>query len=157
TPGVQIPFSSLKAELEYPAPHAEWIAVTDAAWLPDREKGTLQRIEPRAKDAKLSDPIAGINQPCGGAVSAFNNLWMPSCGEGSLLKIDSRAAKVSVKAPIGRSSAYPAIAAGADSIWMLTDDKTTLSRVDPEQAAVVAEIRLPAGCGGLISGEAALW
>ena len=49
------------------------------------------------------------------------------------------------------------IAASADSVWLLTDSKTTVSRIDPDQNAVVGEIRVPAGCEGLTFGESALW
>ena len=54
-------------------------------------------------------------------------------------------------------SAVPAVAANADSIWILSDDKTTLSRVDPDQNKVVSELRLPAGCNTLTFGETDLW
>jgi streptogramin lyase len=40
---------------------------------------------------------------------------------------------------------------------MFSDDRTTLSRIDPDQNQVVAEIRLPAGCTSLVFAEAALW
>ena len=40
---------------------------------------------------------------------------------------------------------------------MLSDAKTTLSRIDPDQNAVVGEMRVPAGCDSLTFGETALW
>jgi streptogramin lyase len=40
---------------------------------------------------------------------------------------------------------------------MLTDDKATLSRIDPDQNAVVGELRVPVGCRSLIFAETALW
>ncbi len=55
--------------------------------------------------------------------------------------------------PLEPASAKPALAATADSIWLLSDNKTTLSRIDPDQNAVVAELRLPAGCNTLTFGE----
>ena len=57
----------------------------------------------------------------------------------------------------GVAAAENLIAATADSIWLLTDDKTTLARIDPDQNVVVAELRVPAGCRGLTFGETALW
>lgn len=57
----------------------------------------------------------------------------------------------------GVSSVRGVIAATADSIWLLTDDKTTLARIDPDQNQVVGEVRVPAGCRSLIFGETALW
>src|ERR1700693_6592087 len=57
----------------------------------------------------------------------------------------------------GAGAAPWALAADADSVWIFSDGRTTLSRVDPEQNQVVAEIRLPAGCTALTFGETALW
>jgi virginiamycin B lyase len=62
-----------------------------------------------------------------------------------------------VKINSGVGSAIPAVAANPDSVWILSDDKTTLSRIDPDQNKVVSELRLPAGCNTLTFGEAALW
>jgi hypothetical protein len=57
----------------------------------------------------------------------------------------------------GVGSALPAVAANPDSVWILSDDKTTLSRIDPDQNKVVSELRLPANCNTLTFGETALW
>jgi streptogramin lyase len=154
SPGVQIPFASLKAEAEFPvAP--PWMIFTDAPLLPNSAKDVLDKID--AKANKLSDPIAGLSKPCGGGVSAFTSLWVPTCGDGTLSRVDTKAGKVTKKLPVGTDSVAPSVAATADSIWAFTDDKTTLSRIDPEQNIVVAEIRLPAGCNSLTFGETALW
>jgi streptogramin lyase len=71
--------------------------------------------------------------------------------------VDTKAGKVTKKLPVGTDNVAPSVAATADSIWAFTDDKTTLSRIDPELNTVVAEIRLPAGCNSLTFGETALW
>lgn len=156
TPGVQIPFDSLKAELEFAAPEAPgWIAVTDSVIF--GESDALVRIDPRAKENKFQDPIAGVAKPCGGVVNALGGLWVPSCGDGALLKVDAKAAKVSAKIPAGTGSVRGLVAASSDSLWMLTDGKTTLSRIDPVENAVVGEFRLPAGCANLTFAETALW
>jgi streptogramin lyase len=89
SPGVLIPFASLKAELTYPVPaDANWVAVTDSVWLSDLRNESLLRIDPVAKQVKSQDPIGGLAKPCGGAISAFNSLWIPTCGDGGLARID---------------------------------------------------------------------
>jgi virginiamycin B lyase len=154
TPGVQIPFASLKAEAEFSvAP--PWIIFADSPLLPDSSKDALDKID--AKANKLGEPIAGLSKPCGGGVSAFTSLWVPTCGDKTLSRVDTKAGKVTKKLSVGTANVAPSVAASADSIWAFTDDKTTLSRIDPEQDAVVAEIRLPAGCNSLTFGETALW
>jgi streptogramin lyase len=151
---VQIPFASLKAEAEF-AVAPPWMIFADAPLLPNSEKDSLDKID--AKANKLADPIAGLSKPCGGGVSAFTSLWVPTCGDRTLSRVDTKAGKVTKKLPVGTDNVAPSVAATADSIWAFTDDKTTLSRIDPELNTVVAEIRLPAGCNSLTFGETALW
>jgi len=154
TPGVQIAFASLKAEAQFPI-GPPWIVIAESPLLPDVAKDALDKID--AKANKLSDPILGLSKPCGGAVSAFTSLWVPTCGDKTLSRVDVKAGKVTNKLAIGTDGVAPSVAATADSIWAFTDDKTTLSRIDPELNVVVAEIRLPAGCNTLTFGETALW
>lgn len=161
TPGVQIPFASLKAEMELPlAP--QWIVFSESLLIPNKTGG-LERLD--AKTNKLADPVKGLSKLCGGAAVAFTSLWIPNCETHSLMRFD---AKIStdpmadkfaepVKIDSGVGSASPAVAANTDSVWILSDDKTTLSRVDPGQNKVVSELRLPAGCNTLTFGEGALW
>src|SRR4051794_26871018 len=84
-PGVQIPFASLDSELTYdleaPAP---WIAATDSMWVPAKE--SLLRIDPKAKENKLGEPVAGLSKPCAGVANAFNSLWIPNCGSGAIVR-----------------------------------------------------------------------
>ncbi len=89
--------------------------------------------------------------------SAFDSLWVPVCGTSSLARIDGKTFKVIATIATGVASAENIIAATDDSVWLETDDKTTLSRIDPDQNMVVAELRVPAGCRGLTFGESALW
>jgi hypothetical protein len=191
TPGVQIPFASLKAEVELPL-EPRWIVFSDTILIPNKNGG-LERLD--AKTNKLVDPVAGVSKLCGGAATGFSSLWIPNCEEHVLARLDAKIAadpkapvrakgggrggrgaaegeekppepaaeaepsKLAepVKIDIGVGGAMPAIAANPDSVWILSDDKTTLSRVDPDQNKVVSELRLPAGCNTLTFGETALW
>ena len=154
TPGVQIPFASLKPEAEIPAaPH--WMFFADSPLLPNFEKKSVDKID--AKENKIGDFIAAINQPCGGAISAFKSLWVPSCGDKSLLRIDPKTGKVTKTLKLGTGLVAPQLAATADSVWAFTDDKTTLSRIDPETDLIVGEIRVPADCNSITFGETSFW
>jgi virginiamycin B lyase len=181
TPGVQIPLANLKAEVEL-ALAPEWIVFSDTILIPNKAGG-LERFD--AKTNKLVDPVIGVAKLCAGAAIAFTSLWIPNCGEHTLTRLDAKVA-ADPKAPVpakksetksaepdieakpvklaepskidtGVGSASPAVAANPDSVWILSDDKTTLSRIDPDQNKVVSELRLPAGCNTLMFGETALW
>ena len=154
TPGIQIPMASLKpaAGIAVPA-KPDWLFFSDSLFLPG--KNALERIDPKTN--KLDEPVTGIEKPCGGMTAGFGSLWVPSCGDGELERIDSKTLKVSAKIATGAAGANGIVAVSPDSIWMLVDDKTTLARIDPDQNAVVAEMRLAAGCRSLTYGEKALW
>ena len=154
TPGVQIPIASLKPEAELDAA-PEWIGVADLVLVPNAATGKLDRLDPKTN--KITEPVAGVTKPCGGAVSAFGSVWVPSCGDQSLLRIDAKKWEVQAKVASGVGAARQVLAAGTDSVWIFSDSRTTLSRVDPDQNQVVTEIRLPAGCTELAFGESALW
>lgn len=156
TPGVQIPFAALKAEMEFEeAP--PWLAIVDTVVMPNVAKSGLIRIDTRAKEKKLADPVEGVGGPCGGAINAFGSVWVGACGAKGLARVDAKTAKVTATVPAGMGPARGAIAATADSVWALTDGRGTLSRIDPQQNQVVAEFRVPADCGSLTFGESALW
>ncbi len=157
TPGIQIPFSRLKAEGEFQTPDKpDWIFVTSGAtgvaFIPT--KNSIDKID--LKTNKKGDPLTSLDQSCG-MVSAFNSLWVPVCGAHSLVRLDTKTLKVKATIPAGTSGARGIVAASTDSIWVLTDDKTTLSRIDPDQNAVVGELRIPADCRSLMLAETALW
>jgi virginiamycin B lyase len=154
TPGVQIPFANLKAEFEFDAAgKAEFVFFSTAAFVPGKD--SIDRIDPTTN--KKAEPIAGLNQPCGGMASAFGSLWVPVCGTSSLARIDAKTFKVTNTIPTGLAHVPGIITSTVDSVWLLTDGKTTLSRIDPDQNLVVGELRVPSGCRNLIFGETALW
>lgn len=154
TPGVQIPFANLKAEAEFEAPaQPEWIFFAGSAFAPGKD--AIEKIDPKTN--KKAEPIGSLMKPCGGMTSAFGSLWAPVCGSSSLARIDAKTFKVTNTIHTGVASVRGVIAATEDSIWLLTDNKTTLSRIDPDQNLVVGELRVPMGCRSLTFGETALW
>jgi streptogramin lyase len=68
--------------------------------------------------------------------------------------VDAKAKSIKSTVPVNVVSG---LVTNEDSIWLLSDEKTTLTRIDPEANRIVAEVRLPAGCTSLASGEGALW
>src|SRR5271170_7778526 len=88
TPGVQIPFASLKADAELSlAPR--WMVFSESVLIPNKAGG-LERLD--AKTNKLVDPLAGPQNFCGGAATGFSSLWIPDCGTHSLVRLDANVA-----------------------------------------------------------------
>jgi virginiamycin B lyase len=155
TPGVQIPMASLKYEAEFPVQTPESFSFTDDVLVMDSTKNAIMRIDP--KTGKVAEPLSGFSKPCSGAISAFRSLWVPNCGTGTVSRVDLKTGKITATLDIGAADVLLGLAATGDSVWMMTDNKTTLSRIDPVANMVVAELRLPAGCTSLVLGEGALW
>ena len=156
TPGTQVPFQNLKAVAELPVPaKPEWLFFAESLFVPNAAKDLVEKIDPKTN--KPADPLAGVKQPCAGMAAGFGSVWVPACGSGSLVRFDDKTWKETARLEIGTARVTGGITASPDSIWLLTDTKTTLARIDPDQNQVVAEIRLPAGCKGAAFGETALW
>ncbi len=155
TPGVQIPAATLKSEAEIPVEGPGSIAIADSILVESKTKDSLIRIDPKTN--KPLDPVAGLMKPCSGTIVAFGSLWVPNCETRTLTRMDPKTFKVSATLAIGAGDVTIGLAATADSVWMMTDNLTTLSRIDPVQNQVVGEIRLPAGCNDLAFGEGSLW
>ena len=155
TPGIQIPIDSLKAEVEIPVETPGWITIGDAVFIPSKAMDQVVRIDP--KNNKPLAPILDLKRPCSGTASAFATLWIPNCGAQSLTRFDTKANKVTATLMPGAADITIGIAPTADSVWLITDSKTTLSRIDPQENRVAGEVRLPAGCNSVSFGEGSLW
>lgn len=154
TPGIQIPASRLKADVEFESSASpEWLFYSGSAFAP--AKGGIDRID--AATNQKREPIGDVTKACGGMASAFGSLWAPACGSSSLGRVDAKTFKVTQTIATGVATVPGLIAATSDSIWLLTDDKTTLARIDPDQNVVAAQLRVPTGCRSLTYGESALW
>ncbi|MCX6591933.1 MAG: hypothetical protein NTZ56_10435 [Acidobacteria bacterium] len=159
TPGIQIPLANLKPEAEFKLEGAASALLflpgpMQSAWVANRTLGTLVRID--GKTNKANDAVKEFKQPCG-LVNAFGSLWVPQCGDATIARVEAKSSKVTATLPFGVGGASPAIASTEDSIWLLSDDKTTLSRIDPQDNVVVSELRLPKGCRSLLSASGSLW
>ena len=155
TPGVQIPFASLKSEAEFPVEGAAWVTTGAAILVPSKPQDILVRIDPKGN--KTIDPVTGVNKPCAGAIVAFGSIWTPNCGSKAVVRVDAKTAKITATLAVGASDVPVGIAATPDSVWMLTDDKATLSLIDLDLNAIAGEICLPSDCNSLAFAEASLW
>ena len=156
TPGIQIPFASLQAEaqilLDGPVVGLSFGKDVIAAL---GKKNALAKID--VKSNKAETLAADGVTPCSSPVSAFDGLWIADCSAGKLAKLDLKAMKTAASAEVAALSAPGNVAASPDSLWLLSDARTTLSRVDPQTHSVVAEMRLPPQCSSIAYGEGALW
>jgi virginiamycin B lyase len=155
-PGGQIPISRLTADATLPialAPGA--VASDDAVWIFDAKGGAVVRIDAKGNKVGTAIPV-GAN-PCASLVVAFTSVWAPSCGDRAMARINPTDSKVTAKAAIGPATADGRIAAGVGSIWVVTDRKGVVTRLDPDTNLPVAEINIADGAAALLIHEDALW
>jgi streptogramin lyase len=154
---VQVPFASLQPSATFKiGKTADWVLITDTAvWVAATESYSVVRIDPATN--KIAARIDVPGEACSGLASGFGSIWVPICAkEPVLVKIDELTNKVTATFPIGPAEAEAGITASEDSIWMMTDQKGTLSRIDPVAGTVRQIISIPQGsynplyCDGFI-------
>jgi virginiamycin B lyase len=157
TPGIQVPFANLKAEVELTLEGTPSAILTEGmnVLIPIRDKGVIARIANR--DNKAQESWKGLEEPCGGIVSAFGTLWAPDCKKQSITRLEARSGKVSASVGAGVGKAKLAIAASGDSVWVLSDEKGTLTRIDPANNSILSELRLSPSCNALYYEQDSLW
>src|ERR1044071_8499417 len=130
TLGVRVPMNALKPDAVFEVPGApDWIAIDESVWVSNYPKNTVARLDPKSN--KVIAMIEVGSKPCSGLAVGFGSLWVPLCGDQGLARVDLKEGKVTAKIPIGIGDSEGGLAAGADSIWLITDKKGTLARIDP--------------------------
>jgi hypothetical protein len=115
------------------------VADGDDVWLTNEgrvEKWHLGQAKPSASVA--------VPEPCGAMAVAFGSLWVANCTDASLYRIDLDTHTVAaiLRTGLAEPKGELSVAAGAGSIWLLTDAAGVLSRIDPASNEVVATIRV---------------
>ena len=155
-PPGQIPISRLTADATLPValtPGA--VASDDAVWILDARAGAVVRVEAKGNKVGTAVPV-GANA-CASLVVAFTSMWAPSCGERAIARISPADSKVTAKVAIEAATADGRIAAGVGSIWVVTDRKGVVTRIDPDTNLPVAEINIAGGAAAVLFHDDALW
>jgi virginiamycin B lyase len=97
-------------------------------------------------------------EACSGLTIGFGSLWVPVCGKKpSLVRVDAVKNKISATLPVGPVSPEGGIAISGDSIWIVTDEKGTLSRIDPATSTVRQKIPIPPGSYNPLFSDGIIW
>jgi streptogramin lyase len=132
---------------------ADFLAVDGASvWATNR--GRVERWSRRGKLAEVA-----MRHPCGAMAIASGSLWVADCDDRTLVRIDLKTAQVS--ATIATGIAHPDgelnVVAGAGSIWVASDAKGVIARVDPASNKVIASIDVSPDTSYLAFGFDAVW
>lgn len=156
TPGVKREMSAIKPDVVFPVEGApDWQVLTDdAVWVTSAPKNAVYRL-----DVKTNQVIAVVTvgkRPCSGLAAGFGSIWVPNCGDKTLSRIDIKTNQVVATLPFGPADSEGGIAASPESVWMLTDKKGILSRIDPVSKKAT-EIAVTPNSAACFYAEGAVW
>jgi DNA-binding beta-propeller fold protein YncE len=112
-------------------------------------------------DVGRADPVATVEVPgaCGAMEVAFAALWVAGCGNQSIYRVDlaSRSVVATIETGLADPTGELSLAAGAGSIWALSDRGGVLTRVDAAANEIVARIDVRPGSYCAAFGSDAVW
>ena len=87
------------------------------------------RVEKLVHESSVPVAVVPVPNPCGAMTVAFGSLWVANCKGSDLYRIDLQSRKVTARIPAGLADPEGelSLAAGAGSIWVLTDPNGVLS------------------------------
>jgi virginiamycin B lyase len=155
---LQTPFASLRSAVTiHLGKTADWVLPTDGAvWVGSTGPFAVHRIDPASEREVASVELPG--EPCAGLAAGFGSLWVPLCGKtNALARVDLKTNQIVAVLPVGPAGAEGGIAAGGDSVWMMTDSKGALARIDPKTGLVRQTVTLAAGSYNPLYRDGLVW
>ena len=143
------------------APNApDWQAqATDAVWIANSARQTLQRIDPSTN--RESDPNVTIQSPCAGLTVAFGSVWSEDCSNEVLLRLDAHTGQEIGRIPLTAATDEGLSTADSDAVFVPAQNtlrtKTFLAKIDPTTNKISARIPVPYGAAAAASGFGAIW
>lgn len=155
-PGVQRPIAAVKPQFSYSVEGVpDWLAIDEFIWVSNKPKNTVSRLDPKTGKVMATIPVGA--KPCAGLAIGFGSLWVPNCGDNTISRVDLKTDKVVATIPAGIAHTEGCIATSPDSVWMPSDAKGLLLRIDPADNRIVAEIQVPEGSYCAAYGEDSVW
>ncbi|HLH42754.1 MAG TPA: YncE family protein [Bryobacteraceae bacterium] len=156
-PGVRREMSAIMPEAVFATGGSpDWQATTeDAEWVSSASQNAVHRLD--AKTNEIAATVSVGKRPCSGLAAGFGSVWVPSCGDKTVSRIDIRTNRVVATIPIGPAASEGGIAASPEGVWLVTDATGVLSKIDPANNAVAAQVTVPANSAGVAYGEGLVW
>jgi virginiamycin B lyase len=157
-PAVQVPFASLKPEASWKiGEKADWVVIApDAVWVAGSKPESLKRIDPKTNQIVAIVPLPG--EACSGLEYAFGSVWVPVCTTPpSMVRVDAKTNQISAILGAGPAGGEGGVAASSDSIWLVTDNVGTLSRIDPATNTIRQKVQIDAGSFNPVFSEGTVW
>ena len=165
TPGVKREMSTITpaAVISIPGTPDWQVTTDDAVWVSNGPKNTVHRI-----DVKTNEQVAIEvgKRPCSGLATGFGSVWVPLCGDRpgtengakpALARVDLKTKTVVATIAVGVANSEGGIATSPEAVWLLSDIKGMLARIDPATNQVTAEITVAPGSVAPVYADGAIW
>lgn len=142
------PMSDLKIAATIPiGKTADWVAVTsEGVWTGSTGPYAVSEIDPNSNRVTRVE-LPG--EPCAGLAADADSLWVPLCGtkhkKPQLAKVDLKTRSVVRVFDIGPAAPEAGITVGAGTVWMVTDKRGTLARIDPLSGSILQTVHVLPG------------
>ena len=143
------------------APDApDWQAqATDAVWVANAGKGTIQRIDPKTN--RVTDAPVTIKQPCAGLVVAFASVWSEDCDQNQLVRVDERSGRELARIPVIPADSEGLLTATQTAVYVVSKDASSVhyfvAKVDPTTNKIVRKIPVAPGAVAAAAGFGSVW
>lgn len=154
-PPDELPLSRLKADATVPVgltPGA--LAIDKALWVATASGVVV--VDSVTNIAATPVALSGAAAPCATPARGNKAVWVPQCSAHTLARVDEASREVTT-APLAPADAAGSIAACVGSVWMVTDAKGVVSRLDADTREVVAEIYVAREPSGVTCADDTLW
>jgi len=136
---------------------ADWVAIVGKSiWVGTTGPNGVSQIDSETNSVVGRVPLPGI--PCAGLAVGFGALWVPLCARpNSLARVDLNTRAISMVPHLGPAAREGGIATSPDSVWLVTDGRGTLARIDPDTLRIRQRIRVPRGSHNPLYSEGRIW
>lgn len=155
-PTIKLPLARLKPDATIEIAGDRLMTAADGGiWVASGDTGKVIKVD--GKTNKPAEPITAGKGPCAGLATGFGSLIVPLCGAPGIARVNLKTSEVTVS-PKGVSTSMTGFVTGVSSLWILSGEtNSTLTRIDPESNAVVAEVPLGVKALALSFGQNSLW
>jgi DNA-binding beta-propeller fold protein YncE len=133
---ISIPAQAQEEEVLSAPGFADFLAIEGTSvWATNRG-----RVELWSRKGKIAEvPMA---KPCGAMAVSGHEMWVADCQERTINRIDTRTAKLTdtIHTGLGAPNGELSVVRGAGSIWVSSDAKGVITRVNPVTKRITATI-----------------
>jgi YVTN family beta-propeller protein len=135
--------------------YPDWIEIDkQSVWISNEGLNVMQRIDPRTGEITAT---VKVNAPCAAFVIAFGSVWVASCVDHTIVRIASDNQGIQAVIPLTIADAEGSLAAAAGSIWVLSDKKGKLSRINERTNKLETTVDVAPNSFAAAAGYGSIW